>query len=545
MPVVPMLTSSSFLMGTVQMFQASGTLPRAYPRWLHACSIGLLALSAALLLISLFACNRHTIVSDSLVPALLVALGFAGFLNFYSLWYLRRDHKETEQAFRDTDREFGSIFKHVLDSVLIVDSEGNCLDANPAAADIFRVPLENLIAHDISCFLPGCADFKRAWSSLWSSNRRRTLELVAGDGTTFFADVAVTTDYLPGRHVLILSDVTDRTRAEIALRESEQRFRHMADNIQEIFWMMDADTQDVLYVNPAYASITGCSIESLRQNPSSYQDLIHPEDRIRIVSRLQDLAQCGTVDEEFRFIHASGETRWAWAKGSLAVGKSGKQWLVGTAQDVTSRKRAEMKITEQLDLVDAARAEAEALRKATLALSRNLAMDSVLDTLMQCIFDLIPYDRATVLFLEDGAELMVAREAPRNIPKRIGLTFSSSCSVLVQRILYEKQAVLLGDTSKHDEWQDIQPFEGVQSWLGIPLVAGGRVLGVLSLGAHAPCKFTTEHLRVAKSLAIPATVAIQNARIHERAEIYAAELELRLEQLREAQSALQQASRKQ
>lgn len=508
--------------------------------------MGLLALSAALLLISLFACNRHTIVSDSLVPALLVALGFAGFLNFYSLWYLRRDHKETDQAFRDADREFGSIFKHVLDSVLIVDSEGTCLDANPTAANIFRVPLENLIAHDISRFVPGCVDFKRAWSSLIrSSNRRRTLELIAGDGTTFFADVAVTTDYLHGRHVLILCDVTDRTRAEIALRESEQRFRHMADNIQEIFWMMDADTQEILYVNPAYSSITGCNIEGLQQNPSSYRDLIHSEDRIRIVSRLQDLAQTGTFDEEFRFIHASGETRWAWAKGSLAVGKSGKRWLVGTAQDITSRKRAEMKITEQLDLVDAARAEAEALRKATLALTRNLAMDLVLDTLMQCISDLIPYDRATVLFLEDGAELMVAREAPRNIPKRIGLTFSSSCSVFVQRILYEKQAVLLSDTSKHDDWQDIQPFERVQSWLGIPLVAGGQVLGVLSLGAHAPCKFTTEHLRVAKSLAIPATVAIQNARIHERAEIYAAELALRLEELREAQNALQQASRKQ
>jgi PAS domain S-box-containing protein len=378
-----------------------------------------------------------------------------------------------------------------------------------------------------------------------SSNRRCTLELIAADGTPFFAEVAVITHYLPGRHVLILCDVTERTRAEIALRESEQRFRHMADNIQEIFWLMDADTLEVLYVNPAYSGITGHSIESLRQNPSSYQDLIHPEDRIRIVSRLQDLARFGTFDEEFRFIHASGETRWVWAKGSVAVGKNGKQWLVGTAQDVTSRKRAEMRITEQLDLVDAARAEAEALRKASLALSRNLAMDSVLDTLMQCIFDLIPYDRATVLFLEDGAELMVAREAPRNVPKRTGLTFSSSSSIFVQRILYEKRAVLLNDTSKHAEWQDIQPFEGMRSWLGIPLIAGGRVLGVLSLGAHAPCKFTPQHLRVAKSLAIPATVAIQNARTHERAEIYAAELELRLQELREAQNALQQASRKQ
>lgn len=526
--------------------QSSILSGRPFPRWHHWSSSLTFLTSVGLFSASLFAYSLQGALVVSLIPLLLVALGFAIFLNIYSFLKLRKEHRDADQAFRNTACESSSIFQRVLDGILIVNNEGECLDANPAATNILRVPIYNLIGRNIANFAPDCRDFGQTWnSSIRSSNKRRTLELVTGDGATFFAEVAATTDYLPGRHVLILCDVTDRTRAEIALRESEQRFRHMADNIQEIFWMMDADTQEVLYVNPAYASITGYSIESLRQNPSSYRDLIHPEDRIRIVSRLQDLAQHGTFDEEFRFIHASGETRWAWAKGTLAVGKSGKRWLVGTAQDITSRKRAEMKITEQLDLVDAARAEAEALRKATLALTRNLAMDSVLDTLMQCIFDLIPYDRATVLFLEDGAELMVAREAPRNIPKRIGLTFSSSCSVFVQRILYEKQAVLLSDTSNHDDWQDIQPFERVQSWLGIPLVAGGQVLGVLSLGAHAPCKFTTEHLRVAKSLAIPATVAIQNARTHERAEIYAAELELRLDELREAQNALQQASRKQ
>jgi GAF domain-containing protein len=77
----------------------------------------------------------------------------------------------------------------------------------------------------------------------------------------------------------------------------------------------------------------------------------------------------------------------------------------------------------------------------------------------------------------------------------------------------------------------------------VPLVAGGLIVGILSLGANEPGTFTNEHLRLAKSLAVPASVAIQNARIHERAEIYAAELELRLEELRTGQQALQQASR--
>jgi GAF domain-containing protein len=145
--------------------------------------------------------------------------------------------------------------------------------------------------------------------------------------------------------------------------------------------------------------------------------------------------------------------------------------------------------------------------------------------------------------VEDGAELMVAREAPRVAPKRIGLTLKPSDNVFLQRVLFEKKGILLQDVAKQHEWRDVQPLNHLQSWLGIPLVAAGRVLGILSLGTNAPRGFTTEHLRLAKSLAIPAAVAIQNARTHERAEIYASELELRLQQLHAAQKVLEDLAR--
>src|SRR5258708_19257432 len=239
---------------------------------------------------------------------------------------------------------------------------------------------------------------------------------------------------------------------------------------EEIFWMMHAETEEITYINPAYATITGHTVQSLQENPSSYRELIHAEDRIRVLSRLQDLRDSGVLDEDFRFTRADGEVRWAWAKGVPVPADGGTRWLVGTVQDITSRKQAEMKITEQLDAVEAARAEAEALRKATLALSQNLAMDSVLDTLLQCISELVPFDKATVLFVEDGANLMVAREAPRNVSRRIGLTLNAAESVFLQRILFEKQAMLLLDVAKHSEWREIQPLHGLPSWLAVPFL---------------------------------------------------------------------------
>jgi PAS domain S-box-containing protein len=318
----------------------------------------------------------------------------------------------------------------------------------------------------------------------------------------------------------------------------------MANNIQEIFWMMDADTLEIMYVNQAYETLTGHTVESLRINPSSYRELIHTEDRIRVLSKLREVVSSGTLDEEFRFIRADGTARWIWAKGFPVRADGVTRWLVGTAQDITSRKQAEMQIAEHLDAAEAARAEAEALRKSTLALSQNLAMDSVLDTLLQCISLLVPFDVATVLFVEDGPDLMVAREAPRGQMKRIGLIVPATQNAFLQRILFEHKAILIPDTASDCEWIDAPPLDRLRSWLGIPLIAAGRVLGILSLGTNSPELFTTEHLRLAKSLAVPAAVAIQNARTHERAEIYAAELEARLQELHKTQMALEHVERR-
>jgi PAS domain S-box-containing protein len=520
--------------------QPSTMLYHSFPQWLRWCSITTLAASIGLLCISLFAYNYRAIFATSLVPSLLAALSVAVVLNFHSLWHLRRENQEADQAFRDTDCEFSSIFENVLDGILIVDNDGDCLDANPGAAAILQLSTNKLIGQNICHFFADRDAFVQGWNTfLKKKSQRGHAQLIASDGTALFVDFTAAANYLPGRHILVLCDVTERTLAELSLRKSEERFQHMANNIQEVFWMMDAKTHEITYINPAYATITGHSVDSLRENPSSYRELIHAEDQIRVLSKLHDLGDFGILDEEFRFIRADGGVRWAWVKGIRVPAEGETHLIVGTVQDITSRKQAEVKIVEQLDAVEAARAEAEALRKSTLALSQNLAMDSVLDTLLQCISELVPFYRATVLFVEDGNELMVAREAPRIVPQRIGLTFRASENNFLERVLFEKRAALVSDVAKERKWRDAPPLDHLQSWLGVPLVAAGRVLGILSLGSVAPHILTVEHLRLTKSLAVPAAVAIHNARIHERAEIYAAELEARLQQLRTTQKALE------
>ena len=513
---------------------------RSWSRWR---SMSALLISVALLGTTIFAYYFRSGLTASLVPVLVMAWSLALALNIYTLWHLRKEQRDDDRAFRYTDREFSSIFQSVLDGILIVDSDGTCLDANPAAMSILRCTSQDLIARNISAFFVAPDAFRIGWDDfLRKGTSRGRAHLVTGDGTDLYVDFTATADYLPGRHVLAICDVTERTRAETSLRESDARFQEMANNIAEIFWRMDADTQEVTYVNPAYKKITGYDIETLRSNPSFYKELIHPEDRVRVISRLQETVATGNFDEEFRFSRADGTVRWIWARGFPVPPDLEPRRIVGTAQDITVRKHAEMKIAEQLDVVEAARAEAEALRKATLALSQNLAMDAVLDTLLSCIHELIPFDKGVVMFVEDGAELLVARETLQSVPTETGTVFPASACHYFEQIIFERKSFSLPDLAKRGDFKKVRPLWQVRAWLGVPLIAAGRVLGVLSLGCNSPDVYTPEHLRLAKSLAIPAAVAIQNARTHERAEIYASELELRLEQLRNAQAALQQAS---
>jgi GAF domain-containing protein len=98
--------------------------------------------------------------------------------------------------------------------------------------------------------------------------------------------------------------------------------------------------------------------------------------------------------------------------------------------------------------------------------------------------------------------------------------------------------VSLPDTTREPEWKPLTTSSEPRSWLCIGLIASKRILGLLCLGHQETNHFNPEHLRLTKSLAIPAAAAIQNARLYECAKIYGAELERRTSDLQVAQDAL-------
>ena len=337
----------------------------------------------------------------------------------------------------------------------------------------------------------------------------------------------------------------DQRNAANVLQTAELEFQQMAGNIQEIFWMIDADSRKALYVNQAYEAITGRSCRSLTENPSSYEDLIHPDDRVHVLGKLGEAAQNGHFNERFRIVGPGGEVRWVWGRGFPVRDSEGKiRRLVGTVLEITAQKEAEEQVATNLALAQSSWAEAEALRKATFGLTQDLRMDFVLEALLQSLADLIPYTCARVFIAEGGPHVLSLGEklCPQtsNPRSESPLTLNADDSPFVQRILAGQQSVLISDTTEEQSWQSFEGHDHLRSWLSVPLVASGQYLGFLSVGHSEPNRFTQDHLRRAELLAIPAAAAIQNSRLYERAAIYGEELEKRIEDLRRAQAALVQ-----
>jgi PAS domain S-box-containing protein len=333
--------------------------------------------------------------------------------------------------------------------------------------------------------------------------------------------------------------------AKTVFKDSEQEFHQMADNIQEIFWVIDAQTKKATFVNPAYETITGRSCRSLLESPSSYEEVIHPADRVPVLAKLDQAARTGSFDERFRIVKPDGEIRWVWVRGFPRRDANGKiTRLGGTALDITALKKAEDQVAANLAKANSAWAEAEALRKATLALTQDLHMDCVLDALLRSLAELVPYTCARVLVPEGGPHWLALGEKscpePTKKSPRRPLTFVADESPFFQRICSERKRILIPDTRQQEGWQTFEGHKQFRSWLSVPLLAADEFLGLLSVGHVEPNHFTEDHLRRAELLAIPAAVAIQNARLYSTAEIYGSELEKRLTDLQKAEQALDQ-----
>jgi diguanylate cyclase (GGDEF)-like protein/PAS domain S-box-containing protein len=159
---------------------------------------------------------------------------------------------------------------------------------------------------------------------------------------------------------------------------------------------------------------------------------------------------------------------------------------------------------------------AEILQAATLDLTRTLDLEKVLESLLEHLHRLVPYDSANVMLMEgDGLRVRAIRGYEAWCDPGIvrGSLFPAATHPLLSHLLAGGESILVSDTREEPRWLRHPGTDYVRNWIGVPLRSGGRPIGLYALDKAAPGFFTEAHVRWTEAMAPHAALAIQNARL--------------------------------
>jgi diguanylate cyclase (GGDEF)-like protein/PAS domain S-box-containing protein len=259
------------------------------------------------------------------------------------------ERKGMEEALRESENKFRDLAEKSLIGVYLIQ-DGVFKYANARLAEINGYTAEELIDKT------GPKDFvfPEDWPMIEENIRKRLsgeieslhseFRAITKDNKIINVEVYGSRTMYRGRPAVVgtLLDITDRKRAEEKLRESEERFRQLAENIRDVFYISEQGITQ--YVSPTYMEIWGRSPQHLYEEPKSILDTIHPKDRDRVKSSLRMKNQ-GEVEEVYRIVRPDGSIRWIKDRSFPIYDDSGKTHrIVGIAADITDLKLGEEKL---------------------------------------------------------------------------------------------------------------------------------------------------------------------------------------------------------
>ena len=258
-------------------------------------------------------------------------------------------HKQTETVLQESNRRFHDVLENVELIAMTLDREGRVTFCNDYLLDLTGWRRDEVLGHDwcLRFAPPGEAEVRRLLITKMETgevppHHENPIQTRTGElreivwSTTMLRDAE-------GEVIGVASigeDITDRNRAGRILRESEERFRQLAENIHEVFWITDLAKNEVLYVSPPYEMVWGRTCASLYASYQTWLDSIHPDDRERVAEARRTKQAPGTYDEEYRIIRPDGAERWIRDRAFPVKSASGTVTrCVGVAEDITESKK--------------------------------------------------------------------------------------------------------------------------------------------------------------------------------------------------------------
>ena len=261
--------------------------------------------------------------------------------------------------------------------------------------------------------------------------------------------------------LFVCRDVTDARIAELAFKDSDEKFRQLAEAIDSVFWIWDIESHRIVYVSPAYERLWGGNAQKLMNNPFDWLSIVSPEDRVRVENLFLKRLDAKSLDIEYRIIAKNHEVRWVHNRTFPVKEPSGEiSRIIGLAQDVTERKKWEE------ERVRGAKLESLGLLAGGLAHDFNNLLTAILGQLSLAKYEV---DTAHPLFSR-LAEAEQASLRAQDIAQQL-LTFSKGGDpvknvVSLESVLEENVRLVLAGSKVRPVFRDIQDLWPVNIDLG-------------------------------------------------------------------------------
>jgi diguanylate cyclase (GGDEF)-like protein/PAS domain S-box-containing protein len=300
------------------------------------------------------------------------------------------------------------------------------------------------------------------------------------------------------------------------LREHEEQFRQLAENIQEVFFLTDPQGSRILYVSPAYEEVWGRSCQSLCDRPQSWAESVHPEDRERVAGAAEVFKVAERFDDQYRIVRADGSVRWVHVRGFPIQDGSGNTIRVaGIANDITAQKDQQERIDRLtrihavLSGINAAIVRVHDRTQLFREACRILVEQGRLRMAWIGLTDPDTQQMKPIAWMgvENGYLSEVASTL-RNVTEDgcIGGALRDKKAVIVNEVESDPKVVYKREALARD-YRSLAVF---------PLLAGGEAVGVLALYAMQPGFFDQEETKLLAGLAADIAFALQSMAKEER-----------------------------
>src|SRR5664280_1235954 len=263
------------------------------------------------------------------------------------------ERKKAEVALKETNEILGTIIRSSPLAIIAIDPEGNVMRWNQAAEQMFGWLEREVLGQ----FLPIVSEDKRnehlklrervlrgeAFTNV--EVRRRKKDGSSIDINLSGAPLHDSQDRMTG--IMSLSaDITDRKRAEEELQASENKYRYLVENINDVIFTLNKEGR-FTYMSPVAEQVLGYSPVALIGHP--FSELIYPEDLPLVITAFNNVQSDILKYNEYRILNKFGKIQWIRSSSRPNYINGNVNGIIGIAVDITEQKLAAIAVTESED----------------------------------------------------------------------------------------------------------------------------------------------------------------------------------------------------